>query len=57
MLNFFNINFNNSEDTFLSLVYGCRNNVAVLDKFHTNGVSIFSFTKGDFTDIHFNVSL
>ena len=27
-LNFFNINFKNSEDEFLSLAYGCRNNVA-----------------------------
>ena len=37
-LNFFNINFNNSEDKFLSLAYGPRNNVAVLDKFETYGV-------------------
>ena len=37
-LNFFNINFNNSEDKFLSLAYVCRNNVAVLDKFGTNEV-------------------
>ena len=40
-LNFFNINFNNSEDKFLSLAYGCRNNVAVLDKFDTNAVFIY----------------
>ena len=26
-----------------SLAYGCRNNVAILDKFDANGVSIFSF--------------
>ena len=48
--NFFNINFNNSEDKFLSLAYGCRSNVAVLDKFDTNGVSIFSFKKRDFAN-------
>ena len=30
-LNFFNINLNNSENKFLSLAYGCRNNVAVSD--------------------------
>ena len=42
-LNFFNINFNNNENKFLSLAYGCRNDVVVLDKFDTNGVSIFSF--------------
>ena len=40
-LYFFNINFNNSEDKFLSLAYGCRNNVAVLDKFDTNAVFIY----------------
>ena len=49
-LRFFNINFNNSEDKFLSFAYGCRNNLAVLDKFDTNGVSIFSFKKNDFAE-------
>ena len=44
-LNFFNINFNNNENKFLSLAYGCKNDVVVLDKFDTSGVSIFSFTK------------
>ena len=44
-MNFFNINFNNNENKFLSLAYGCRNDVVVLDKFDTNGVSIFSFKK------------
>ena len=45
--NFFSINFTNSEDKFLSLAYGCRNNFGVFDKFDTNGVSIFSFKKHD----------
>ena len=49
-LKFFNINFNNSEDKFFILAYGCRNNLAVLDKFDTNGVSIFSFKKNDFAE-------
>ena len=44
-MNFFNINFNNTENKFLSLAYGGRNDVVVLDKFDTNGVSIFSFEK------------
>ena len=44
-MNFFNINFNNNENKFLSLAYGGRNDVVVLDKFDTNGVSIFSFEK------------
>ena len=56
-LNFFNINFNNSEDKFLKLTYRCRNNVAVFDKFHTNGVSIFSFKKHDFADGVFTLLL
>ena len=37
-LNFFNTSFNNDENKFLSLAYGCRNNVAILDKFNANGV-------------------
>ena len=40
---FFNLSFNNSEDKFLSLGYGYRNNVEDLDKFGNNGVSIFSW--------------
>ena len=42
--NFFNINFNNNENEFLSLAYGCKNDVAVLDKFDANGASIFRFS-------------
>ena len=45
MLNLFNLNLNNKENKVLSLGYGCRNDVAVLDKFDVNGVSIFSFKK------------
>ena len=45
----------------MSLAYGCRNEVAVVDKFDANGVSIFSFKKHAFVDIllsiHSNVSL
>ena len=47
---FFNINFNNKENKFLSLDYGCRNNVAVLNKLDANGVSILSFKKHAFAD-------
>ena len=39
MLNLFNIDFNNNETKFSSLACGCKNDVAVLDKFDTNGVS------------------
>ena len=57
-LNFFNINFNNNEKKFLSLAYGFRNDVAVLDKFDTDGVSVLSFKKMIYQQsIHSNVSL
>ena len=36
-LSLFNINFNSNETKFLGLVYGCRNVVAVLNKFDANG--------------------
>ena len=44
-LNFFNFNFNNDEDKFLSLAHWCRNNIAILDKFDANGVCLFSFRR------------
>ena len=47
-LNFFDINFNNNKSKFLSLAYGCRNNVTILDKFDANGGSILSYKKHDF---------
>ena len=56
-MNFSNINFNNDENKVLSLVYGCRNNVSVLDNFDANGVSIFSFMKHAFADRVFTLML
>ena len=56
-LNVFNINFNNNEDKFLSLAYGCRNNVAVLNKFNANGVSVLNFKKHAFADRIFTLML
>ena len=44
------LNLINIENKFLSLAYGCRNDVAVLDKFHANGVSILIFKKLPFSD-------
>ena len=41
----------------LSLAYGCRNDVAVLEKFDANGVVIFSFKKHDFADRVFTLIL
>ena len=49
-LNFFTIHFKNNQNKFLSLAYGCRNEVAVVDKFDANGVSIFSFKEHAFVD-------
>ena len=56
-MNLFNINFNNNENKFLSLAYGCRNNVAVLNKFNANGVSILSFKKHAFANRVFTLML
>ena len=52
-LNFYNISFDNNESKFLSLAYGCRNDVAALNKFSVNTVSIFSFKKNAFIDRRF----
>ena len=56
-LNFFNIHFNNIQNKFLRLAYGCRNEVVVVDKFDANGVSIFSFEKNTFVDRVFTLML
>ena len=56
-LNLFNINFDNNKNKFLSLAYGCRNDVAVLNKFDANGVSILSFKKYVFPDKIFPLML
>ena len=56
-LNIFNINFNNNENKFLSLAYGCRNDVALLNKFDANGVSILSFKKHAFANTVFTLML
>ena len=45
-----NINFNENENKFISLAYGCRNDVAVSDKSDTNGVCLFRFKKHVFAD-------
>ena len=45
------------KNKFLSLVYGCRNDVAVLIKFDTNEVSITSFKKHAFADRIFTLML
>ena len=49
-LDLFHISFNNNENKLLSLAYGCRNDVAPLNKFDVNGVSILNFKKHAFAD-------
>ena len=56
-LNFLNNNFKNNENNFLNLACGCRNDVAILDKFDANGVSIFSFKNHAFADRVFTLVL
>ena len=56
-LNLFNINFNNNENKFLTLAHGCRSDVAVLNEFNANGVSILSFNKHPFADRVFTFML
>ena len=56
-LNLFNINFSNNENKFLSLAYGCRNDVALWDKFDANRVSTLSFKKHAFADRVFTLML
>ena len=56
-LNFFNIDLNNNENRFLSVAYGYRNDVAVLNKFDATGVSILSFKKHVFGDRVFTLIL
>ena len=56
-LNSLKINFSNNENKFLNLTYWCRNDVAVLDKFDAERVSIFSFKKHAFTNKVFNLML
>ena len=53
-LNLFNINFNNNE---ISLACGCRNDVAVLNKFDANGVFILSLKEHAFADRLFALML
>ena len=56
-LNFLNNNFKNNEKNVLNLPCGCRNDVAILDKFDANGVSIFSFKNHAFADRVFTLVL
>ena len=55
MLNFFSIDFNNSESKLQP--YGCRNGVVVINKFDANGVSILGFKKHAFADRVFALML
>ena len=54
---FLNINFNNNENEFLCLAYGCGNDLPLLNKFDANGVSILSFKKHTIADRVFTLML
>ena len=54
--NFVNIDFDKNEKN-LNIIYGCRNDVAVLDKFETNGVYILSFKRHFFANKVFTLIL
>ena len=57
-LNFFNlINFNHNKKKLKAQHVGCRNDVAILDKFDANVVSIFSFKNNAFSDKVFSLML
>ena len=49
-MNLLNTNFNSNENMFLSLAFGCRNDVVVFNKFDVNGVAILSFKKYAYED-------
>ena len=49
--------FNNNENKFLSLAFGCRNDFAVLNKFDKNGASILSLKKHAFSYSVFTLML
>ena len=57
ILSFFNINFNSNENKFLSSPYGYRNDVALLNEFDANEVSILSFKKQTFANRVFALML
>ena len=50
MLNLSDINFNKNENKFLSLSYRYRKDIAVLNKFDTNRLSILSLKKHSFAN-------
>ena len=50
-MNFFDVDFANNENNIFSFVYRFRNDVAVLNKFNANGLSILTLIwvgRGDF---------
>ena len=56
-LNLFNIVFNINNDKVSRLANGCRNDVAVSNKFYANRISILSFKKLDLVNKVFKILL
>ena len=51
------VNFNNNENKFIGLAYGPKIDVAILNYFDVNGLSIFSFKKNSFPNRVFTLML
>lgn len=57
LLKAFNMNFNNNDDKFLNLPYGCQDDIAIIKKFDINGISIINLRKDNFTERVFTLML
>ena len=51
------VSFNNNENKFFGLAYGPKIDVAILNNFDVNGLSIFSFKKNSFPNRVFTLML
>lgn len=50
ILKYFNMDFNNNDDKFLGLAYGCQNGIVIIRKFKISGIFIINLRKDNFTD-------
>ena len=53
----FNMNFNSSDDMFLILVHGCKDDIAIIKGFDINGIPIISLRKDSFSGHVFTLML
>ena len=57
LLHDFHMYYNNNDNKYLSLAYGCKESILVLRRFDINGVSILSFKKNYFSTNIFTMML